>query len=133
MIRTLQLLLAFCLSSHSVHPAKNGKSGSSEFPKPVIEKIEGWTIEFDPALKKPEQHKLLEEVKKAMANHLQRIVYILPSEKTEALRKLIIRVDLEHKLTNMQYHPSKSWLNANGHDPSLEKRVHVPRARCRVA
>jgi len=133
MIRILQLLLAFCLISHSVHSAKNGKSGSSKFPKPVIEKIEGWTIEFDPALKKPEQRELLENVKKAMANHLQRIIYILPPEKTEALRKLIIRVDLEHKLTSMQYHPSQKWLTANGHDPSLEKRVHVPRARSLLA
>ena len=133
MIRILQLLVAFCLISHSVHPAKNGKSGSSEFPKPVIEKIEGWTIEFDPALKELEHRKLLEDVKKAMANHLQRIIYILPPDRTEALRKLIIRVDLEHKLTSMQYHPSKRWLNANGHDPSLEKRVHVPRARSLLA
>ena len=68
-----------------------------------------------------------------MANHLQRIVFILPPEKTEALRKLPIRIDLEHKLTSMQYHPSKQWLTANGHDPSLEKRVHVPRASSLLA
>ena len=95
----------------------------------MIEKIEGWTIELDPTLKRKEHRKLLLDVRKAMANHLQRIVYILPPEKTKALRKLPIRIDLEHKLTNMQYHPSKQWLVANGHDPSLEKRVHVPRAR----
>ena len=89
-------------------------------PKPIVEKIEGWTIELDPALKTSEQSKLLGDVRKAMANHLQRIVFILPPEKTEALRKLPIRIDIEHKLTNMQYHPSKQWLTANGHDPSLE-------------
>jgi tRNA U38,U39,U40 pseudouridine synthase TruA len=28
----------------------------------------------------------------------------------------------------MQYHPNKAWLINNHHDPSLEKRVHIPRA-----
>lgn len=119
------LLLALsCLA----HAKSDGSNALPKFPKPIVEKIEGWTIELDPALKTSEKSKLLRDVRKAMANHLQRIVFILPSEKTEALRKLPIRIDLEHKLTSMQYHPSKQWLTANGHDPSLEKRVHVPRA-----
>ena len=130
---SLQLLLAICLSSHPVLSAKDAKPDPTKFYKPVIEKIEGWTIEFDPALKAPDQQKLLRDVRKAMANHLQRIVYILPPEKTKALRKLPIRIDLEHKLGNMQYHPARQWLIANGHDPSLEKRVHVPRARSLLA
>ena len=122
-MKRLSTLLAL-LCSLSPLPCPAG-----EFPKPVIEKVEGWTLEIDPALKKKENTKLLQEVRKAMANHLQRIVYILPAEKTKALRALPIRLDLNHKLTNMQYHPSKQWRAANGHDPSLEKRVHVPRAR----
>ena len=133
MKKTLQLLLVLCLASHMLLSAKDAKSEPAKFYKPVIEKIEGWTIELDPALKAPDQRKFLQEIKKAMANHLQRIVYILPAEKTKALRKLPIRIDLEHKLTNMQYHPSKKWLIANGHDPSLEKRVHIPRAHSLLA
>ena len=52
-----------------------------------------------------------------------------PSSKSQiyiGLRKgknfqtLPIRVDLDHKLGNMQYHPNKGWL-INGHDPTLEK------------
>jgi hypothetical protein len=133
MKKTLPLLAAAFLASHSVHSAKDAKDSPPEFPKPVIEKIEGWTIELDPALKAPAQRELLRDVRKAMANHLQRIVYILPPEKTKVLRTLPIRIDLEHKLTSMQYHPAKQWLIANGHDPSLEKRVHVPRARSLLA
>jgi hypothetical protein len=133
MKRNLQLLLAVCLATHPFLSAKDAKPNPPEFYKPVIEKIEGWTIELDPALKAPEQRKFLQDVKKAMANHLQRIVYILPPEKTKALRKLPIRIDLEHKLGNMQYHPARQWLIANGHDPSLEKRVHIPRARSLLA
>ena len=133
MKRNLQLLLVVCLATHPFLSAKDAKPSPPEFYKPVIEKIEGWTIELDPALKAPEQRKFLQDVKKAMANHLQRIVYILPPEKTKALRKLPIRIDLEHKLGNMQYHPARQWLIANGHDPSLEKRVHIPRARSLLA
>jgi hypothetical protein len=133
MNKFLQLLLAGCLASHPVLSAKDAKPNPSEFYKPVVEKIEGWTIELDPALKAPGQREFLRDVKKAMANHLQRIVYILPPEKTTALRKLPIRIDLEHKLTSMQYHPAKQWLIANGHDPSLEKRVHIPRASSLLA
>ena len=129
----LQLLLAVCLATHPFLSAKDAKPSPPEFYKPVIEKIEGWTIELDPSLKAPDQQKLLRDVRKAMANHLQRIVYILPPEKTKALRKLPIRIDLEHKLGNMQYHPARQWLIANGHDPSLEKRVHIPRARSLLA
>jgi hypothetical protein len=121
-------ILLLALSSFA-HAKTESTDSTPKFPKPIVEKIEGWTIELDPALKAPDQRKFLLDVKKAMANHLQRIVYILPPEKTKALRKLPIRIDLEHKLTNMQYHPAKQWLIANGHDPSLEKRVHVPRAR----
>ena len=29
----------------------------------------------------------------------------------------------------MQYHPSKSWLVANKHDPRLTWKVHLPQAR----
>ena len=29
----------------------------------------------------------------------------------------------------MQYHPSRGWLEENGHDPRLTKHVHVPRAK----
>lgn len=133
-MKNIPIPFFFILALSSVaYSQKEANEASPSFPEPIIEKIEGWTIELDPLLKAPENRKLLEDVRKAMANHLQRIVYILPPEKTMALRKLPIRIDLEHKLGNMQYHPSKSWLKANGHDPTLEKRVHVPRAHSLLA
>ena len=129
-MKSLSFPFALFLAMSSLAYTKSEpKVPPPQFPVPVVEKLEGWTIEFDPALKASDQRRFFQDVKKALANHLQRIVYILPAEKTKALRKLTIRVDLEHKLGNMQYHPSKSWLKANGHDPTLEKRVHVPRAR----
>ena len=38
-----------------------------------------------------------------------------------------------HELSNMQYHPSQAWLIKNNHDPSLVKRVHIPRAQQLIA
>ena len=105
------------------------KEGHKKFYDPVIKKVEGWTIEYDPLLLNEENQAFGKEVTKALANHLQRIKYILPKEKAAALQKLPIRLDLKHKLGNMQYHPSKGWLINNGYDPRLEKRVHVPRAK----
>ena len=107
----------------------DGKQGGKKFYDPIIKKVEGWTIEYDPKLLNEENGDFGKEVTKALANHLQRIIYILPEEKVKALRKLPIRLDLKHELGNMQYHPSKGWLVSHGYDPRLEKRVHVPRAK----
>ena len=93
------------------------------------QRIEGWVVEWSNAFKISENQKLFQAVKKALGNHLQRITYILSLEKAAQLQKLLIRVDLNYRLDNMQYHPSKRWLINNRHDPTLEKRVHIPRAR----
>ena len=99
-----------------------------KFPVPFLQNVEGWPVEWNPIFKQKENNRLLQDVRKALANHLQRIVYILDKNRVQQLRKLVIRVDLNHKLGNMQYHPNKTWLINNHHDPSLEKRVHIPRA-----
>ena len=51
----------------------------------------------------------------------------MPTNKIKELQRLPIRVDLQHELSNMQYHPDRGWLERNGYDPNLEKRVHLPR------
>ena len=99
-----------------------------KFPVPFLQNVKGWPVEWNPIFKQKENNRLLQDVRKALANHLQRIVYILDKNRVQQLRKLVIRVDLNHKLGNMQYHPNKTWLINNHHDPSLEKRVHIPRA-----
>ena len=100
-----------------------------EFPTTFLQKLEGWPIEWNSSFKKKENSKTFHDVQKALANHLQRITYILDKDKVNELQKLYIRVDLDHALSNMQYHPGKRWLVNNKYDPTLEKRVHVPRAR----
>lgn len=99
-----------------------------QFYKPVIGYLEGWEIEWDPEIAESHDAPFFREVRKALSNHFQRIKFLLPEERVKILQTLPIRVDKKHALTNMQYHPSKGWLISNGYDPTLEKRVHIPRA-----
>ena len=61
---------------------------------------------------------------------LTEIRIVLPKEKVDVLRKVTIVLDKEcGTLGSMQYHPSADWLADNGYPRSLEKCVHLPRAR----
>ena len=95
----------------------------------ILKQIEGWQVSIDPEVLSETNGKIGNEALKALANHLQRIKYIVPAERVKQLQTLRIWVDWEHKLGNMQYHPSRGWLETNGHDPNLAKHVHVPRAQ----
>jgi hypothetical protein len=108
------------------------KKASLKFHDPVSKNVEGWTIKVDPRLLESDNAELGKACFTALANHLQRIKYILPKEKVAELQKLPIALDLEHRLGNMQYHPSQGWLMANRHDPRLEKHVHIPRAKALI-
>lgn len=107
---------------------------TSKFYDPLTVKVEGWTIKLDPQLKSDEHRKLGEDALRALANHLQRVKYIVPDERVKQLQKLPIWLERHNeKLGSMQYHPSRRWLIGNGHDPRLEKHVHIPRAAALLA
>lgn len=97
---------------------------------PVKREIEGWTVHVEPALLEGE-HK--EEGAKALtmlANHLQRIKILVPTEPLKKMQALEIWMEHDHpKLKSMQYHPSREWLVNHGHDPRLAKKVHITQAR----
>lgn len=103
-------------------------SGEEEFPDPVERDIEGWTVVVDPQLLKDENRAVAQQAFKALANHLQRVTWIVPADRLAELRKLRIWIDLSHELKSMQYHPGAEWLKNNGYDPRLVKHVHIPRA-----
>ena len=101
-----------------------------KFYDPVEKKIEGWTIVVDPQLLSEEHSEVGSKAFEALANHLQRVKYIVPADRLSRLRKLRIWVELDNpELGNMQYHPNRGWLISHGHDPRLVKHVHIPRAR----
>jgi dipeptidyl-peptidase-4 len=101
-----------------------------KFYDPIEKKVEGWTIAVDPQLLSEEHSQIGAKAFEALANHLQRVKYIVPADRLSRLRKLRIWVELDNpELGNMQYHPDRGWLISHGHDPRLVKHVHIPRAR----
>lgn len=100
------------------------------FYTPIERDVEGWTVRVDPQLLTDEHKEVGEKSLKALANHLQRVTWIVPADRVKQLQTLPIWLELDNKkLGNMQYHPARGWLVANGHDPALAQHVHVPRAR----
>jgi len=125
MKRIITLLAVFGFVSILLAPPDKEK-----FYKPTKKDVEGWTIAVGPDLLKPENKAVADKAFKALANHLQRVKYILSEAKVKELQKLPIRLELNNdRLGNMQYHPDRGWLRANRHDPALVKHVHIPRAR----
>ena len=106
------------------------EENKSDFYDPVVQSLEGWTVKVDPTLLKKEHEPFKARGFDALANHLQRIKYILPEAKVKALQKLPIWLDYHYEpLGSMQYHPGAAWLREHNHDPRLVKHVHIPRAK----
>lgn len=101
---------------------------ASPFYDPVERNIEGWTVAVDPQLLEEANSEVAERAFKALANHLQRVTYIVPEDRLQELRQLRIWIDLSHELKSMQYHPGAGWLKGKGYDPRLVKHVHIPQA-----
>ena len=121
----MKIIYALILTAVTVAAQKGAK-----YYKPVIKDVEGWNIAVEPRLLEKENKEVADKAFVALANHLQRVKFILPEAKVKELQKLSIRLELNNqRLGSMQYHPSVSWLRANRHDPALVKHVHIPRAR----
>ncbi len=118
------LCLLLCLT----HPLSAEEK--NPFYVPAEKQVQGWTVKVDPKLLSGEGKEVGVRAFEALANHLQRVKYIVPEDRLAQLRKLPIWVELDNpKLGNMQYHPGRGWLLAHGHDPQLVKHVHIPRAK----
>lgn len=123
----LALLTAAVSLTPRVGAAENADEG---FYDPVEKKLEGWTLAVDPKLLADENGETAERAFTALANHLQRVKFILPEAKVAELQKLPIWIELDNKRVGaMQYHPSAQWLRRMKHDPRMVKHVHIPRAR----
>lgn len=96
---------------------------------PVERDIEGWTVHVEPVLIDGKAKELGAKALRMLADHLNRISILVPEPQLSKMKKLEIWIEHEHpRLKAMQYHPSKSWLLANRHDPRLAKKVHITRA-----
>jgi dipeptidyl-peptidase-4 len=101
----------------------------AKFYDPMEKQLEGWTVKLDPKLMAEDQTETREKAFAALANHLQRVKFIVPADRLAKLQTLPIWLELDGKLGSMQYHPDRGWLLSNGHDPRLVKHVHIPRAK----
>ncbi len=102
---------------------------SQTFADPTVKQIEGWTVKIDHEALTEEHRPEFEQCLKALANHLQRVRYIVSREQVKQLQTFCIWIHWNHELTNMQYHPGRGWLLSKGYDPRLVKHIHIPRAK----
>lgn len=97
--------------------------------KPVVQKIEGWTVHVDPELLTGAHQEEGRQAIAMLGNHLQRIAILVPEKPLKGLRKVEIWLEHAHpELASMQYHPGAQWLIDKGYDPKLNKKVHITRA-----
>jgi dipeptidyl-peptidase-4 len=125
-VRSLWIILAIVLTgpllSQDQLPALNPEKGIRFHP--VIQHIEGWKIHIQPVLLRTDDGK---QSIRMLADHLHRISILIPEEPLKKMRTLEIWIEEDHPtLKSMQYHPSLGWLENNGHDPRLAKKVHIP-------
>lgn len=131
MRRTLLTTLAIVFATHAALAADKPKPKVERDTPPTIvreeRQIEGWTVRFDKRLTTDEHRDLGTRAERLLRDKLYDIAQILPSDRVERLRKVVIIADLDHgRLTSMQYHPGAGWLREHGYDPALVKCVHVP-------
>jgi len=117
----LTLMIALCVTA-------NPSTETHE-----IRSVEGWNIRVEKALleKEPE---LAAEALSLAEMQLRDLTWVLPEERIQELRQVVIVLDLDHpKLKGMQYHPSRQWLKDHGHAEDLALCVHIPQAKSYVS
>jgi dipeptidyl-peptidase-4 len=129
-LRNLRTVVGLFCIAFLASPVSADEPKKKEFYDPIEKNVEGWTVAVDPELMLDKNKDVAKRAFKALANHLQRVEFIVPAERLKELKKLRIWIELNNPvLGNMQYHPSVGWLKAHGHDPRLVKHVHIPRAK----
>jgi dipeptidyl-peptidase-4 len=102
---------------------------AKRFYDPVEKEIEGWTVAVDPQLLEGDSAEKGAKALAALANHLQRIAFMLDDERLAELRKRRIWIERNNPdIKGMQYHPNRGWLIGHELDPRLVKHVHIPQA-----
>lgn len=97
---------------------------------PVERVIEGWKVHVEPVLLTDGPQGEGTAALTMLGNHLQRVKILVPAAPLARLQTLEIWIERDHpRLRAMQYHPSRSWLVDNGHDPRLARKVHITQAR----
>src|SRR6266436_1586761 len=101
--------------------AQRGVDADQSKPTAYLSRnLEGWTIRIDNRLLQSPNEEVGKRALRFLENKLSDIKAIIPRERLQKLQSVTIVLDLSHgKLTSMQYHPSASWLKANGYAADL--------------
>jgi hypothetical protein len=114
--------------SETADAKSDAKSAAVRFD-PIVRQIEGWSVHVEPVLLDGAHRDEGAAALAMLANHLQRVKILVPAEPLARLQQIEIWVEHNHpRLRAKQYHPSRDWLIANGHDPRLARKVHVTQA-----
>jgi len=100
-----------------------------DLPKPLshtIKKVHGWTVRVDDRLLKAPNEVLGCRALELLEAKLNDIEYVVTKDRLDKLQSTTIVLDLTHgRLRAMQYHPSATWLEAQGYSKELAKCVHI--------
>ena len=100
-----------------------------KFREHEVRNVEGWNVHVDKKLLEGEYAELGTWALRVLSNQLFDISHRVPDDRVAKLREVPIYLDHDHPLRGMQYHPNVGWLRDNGHDPAMEKCVHIPESR----
>tara|TARA_Y100001933_G_scaffold250010_1_gene285687 strand:+ start:669 stop:1421 length:753 start_codon:yes stop_codon:yes gene_type:complete len=101
---------------------------------PVVRNMEGWTVHIDPALLAGEHAVTGKKCLRMLGDHLNRISLLVQGDVLKKLQTCEIWIEHKHpSLGAMQYHPGEGWLRRHGHDPRLNKKVHIPQAEALIS
>jgi len=101
---------------------------------PVVRNMEGWTVHIDPALLAGEHAVTGKKCLRMLGDHLNRISLLVQGDVLTRMQTCEIWIEHKHpSLGAMQYHPGEGWLRRHGHDPRLNKKVHIPQAEALIS
>ena len=107
---------------------KRGDEKTEESKSHETQTVEGWQVQVDRSLLSEPFETEGRTALRMLSNQLYEIAERFPAGRVKELRTVKIRLDRNHALNNMQYHPGRKWLVDHGWDPSLTKVVHIPNA-----
>jgi len=133
MLRSLifsSLLVVLCFASFSTSTLNAADTKKETWPDThVVKDVEGWSCIVDKRLIDGSEKELGKQVIRILSNQLYKITKVLPADRVADLRKVRIWVDVDHRLTSLQYHPGADWLKRFKYDLRLVKCVHLPQAK----
>jgi hypothetical protein len=102
-------------------------------PSHIDRTVEGWTIRVEKKLL-DQDPVLADQALSLIEMQLRDLVWVLPPNRIEELRRVKIVIDLNRPgIRGLQYHPDLNWLKKGGHSLDLHKVVHIPQAHSYVA